>query len=295
MNAPAPPLAVFSLALLLFAGCRASMRTGGEGTRTAEPLRVMSFNIRYHNPGDGVNAWRPFSAHGTDIPVQPRERLLDQLRPRDVVPRTRKTRDMPPPPSSRPTTNASPSAACSWSRSDIARRRRGERENVWVRPAARQRCIPVTVRSAKVPSERDHIGRICTDASARRAASRRHHEKHVNLFFAGQVLGARNRASLAEQIRSIRRICQIRYALVHAWRAAASDAVREFRNSFQTPSPRRPCVHLPRSSSSRPHLLWMLRSHSIRPSLALHRRRSKRAIPSTGTPSSGTASSRRRS
>lgn len=50
-------LAGLSLALLLSAGCRGSVRTSAERALAAEPLRVMTFNIRYDNPGDGVNAW----------------------------------------------------------------------------------------------------------------------------------------------------------------------------------------------------------------------------------------------
>jgi endonuclease/exonuclease/phosphatase family metal-dependent hydrolase len=50
-------LAALSLALLLAAGCGASMRTGGNPTAAADPLRVMTFNIRYDNPRDGENAW----------------------------------------------------------------------------------------------------------------------------------------------------------------------------------------------------------------------------------------------
>lgn len=49
-------LVALSCALLLVGGCRASVRTGGDLTSPTEPLRVMSFNIRYDNPRDGVNA-----------------------------------------------------------------------------------------------------------------------------------------------------------------------------------------------------------------------------------------------
>src|SRR2546423_12609173 len=45
------------LALLLAVGCGTSMRTGRDPTAPVEPLRVMTFNIRYDNPADGVNAW----------------------------------------------------------------------------------------------------------------------------------------------------------------------------------------------------------------------------------------------
>src|SRR5688572_5247336 len=56
------------LPILAFAiGACASTNTGGaastsapasrSGAPAATPLRVMSFNIRYNNPGDGINAW----------------------------------------------------------------------------------------------------------------------------------------------------------------------------------------------------------------------------------------------
>jgi endonuclease/exonuclease/phosphatase family metal-dependent hydrolase len=50
-------LVALFLALLLAVGCTTSMRTGRDRTTPVEPLRVMTFNIRYDNPGDGVNAW----------------------------------------------------------------------------------------------------------------------------------------------------------------------------------------------------------------------------------------------
>lgn len=50
-----------ALPLLLFVACRTTPDGGGRGdsaaASTAPPLRVMTFNIRYNNPGDGVNAW----------------------------------------------------------------------------------------------------------------------------------------------------------------------------------------------------------------------------------------------
>jgi endonuclease/exonuclease/phosphatase family metal-dependent hydrolase len=49
--------AALSLVLLLAAGCSASMRTDRDPTASADPLRVMTFNIRYDNARDGVNAW----------------------------------------------------------------------------------------------------------------------------------------------------------------------------------------------------------------------------------------------
>ncbi len=79
-------LAVLSLALLFAAGCRASLRSGPDLTTATEPLRVMSFNIRYDNPGDGVNAWpnrKDWVAslirfHSADV-VGVQEALLRQL------------------------------------------------------------------------------------------------------------------------------------------------------------------------------------------------------------------------
>lgn len=84
-------LAALSVALLLATGCRASMRTGGDPTTAADPLRVMTFNIRYDNPGDGVNAWpnrKDWVAslirfHAADA-VGVQEALLRQLADLDV-------------------------------------------------------------------------------------------------------------------------------------------------------------------------------------------------------------------
>lgn len=81
-----PPIATLFLALLLTAGCRASMRTGSNVPAPAAPLRVMSFNIRYDNPNDGVNAWpnrKDWVAslirfHGADV-VGVQEALKRQL------------------------------------------------------------------------------------------------------------------------------------------------------------------------------------------------------------------------
>lgn len=39
------------------AGGKGAQRSATVGERTAAPLRVMSFNLRYNNPADGVNAW----------------------------------------------------------------------------------------------------------------------------------------------------------------------------------------------------------------------------------------------
>ncbi len=75
-----------ALALLLTAGCRASMRTDSQQGTTPAPLRVMSFNIRYDNPSDSVNAWpnrKDWVAslirfHGADV-VGVQEALQRQL------------------------------------------------------------------------------------------------------------------------------------------------------------------------------------------------------------------------
>ncbi len=47
---------------LALAACATTQSTGSassipSATSTGTPLRVMSFNIRYNNPGDGINAW----------------------------------------------------------------------------------------------------------------------------------------------------------------------------------------------------------------------------------------------
>jgi endonuclease/exonuclease/phosphatase family metal-dependent hydrolase len=80
------PLVALALALLFAAGCGPSMRTRGDATAAPEPLRVMTFNIRYDNPRDGVNAWpnrKDWVAslirfHGADA-VGVQEALLRQL------------------------------------------------------------------------------------------------------------------------------------------------------------------------------------------------------------------------
>lgn len=85
-NRTAVSRAVFALALLIVTGCSASMRTSGNQATAADPLRVMTFNIRYDNPGDGVNAWpnrKDWVAslirfHGADA-VGVQEALLRQL------------------------------------------------------------------------------------------------------------------------------------------------------------------------------------------------------------------------
>src|SRR2546422_163967 len=79
-------LAALPLALLLAAGCRAPMRTGRDLTTPAEPLRVMTFNLRSDTPGDGWSAWTNrkdwvaslIRFHGADA-VGVQEGLLRQL------------------------------------------------------------------------------------------------------------------------------------------------------------------------------------------------------------------------
>lgn len=84
------------LAGALAVGCRSTTGTapvgtraqapGAMGARAAAPLHVMSFNIRYNNPADGVNAWpnrRDWVAglirfHEADV-VGVQEALLDML------------------------------------------------------------------------------------------------------------------------------------------------------------------------------------------------------------------------
>lgn len=48
-----------ALALSACAAARANgeLPTSPSGTTAGAPLRVMTFNIRYNNPGDGINAW----------------------------------------------------------------------------------------------------------------------------------------------------------------------------------------------------------------------------------------------
>ena len=38
-------------------GCHVQVRSGAEPATAPDPLRVMTFNLRYDNPRDGVNAW----------------------------------------------------------------------------------------------------------------------------------------------------------------------------------------------------------------------------------------------
>lgn len=57
-----PPALAFIVAASALSAC-ASARASGElptsptGASAGAPLRVMTFNIRYNNPGDGINAW----------------------------------------------------------------------------------------------------------------------------------------------------------------------------------------------------------------------------------------------
>jgi len=61
MTHPAPLRAALGAQLLAtaaFGGCIPSTRrVAVAGSPDSAPLRVMTFNIRYDNPGDGVNAW----------------------------------------------------------------------------------------------------------------------------------------------------------------------------------------------------------------------------------------------
>jgi endonuclease/exonuclease/phosphatase family metal-dependent hydrolase len=75
------PLLPIALALCALTGCRsgaagvAGRAAAVAGTAATAPLRVMTFNIRYDNPADGVNAWpnrRDWVAslvrfHGADV------------------------------------------------------------------------------------------------------------------------------------------------------------------------------------------------------------------------------------
>lgn len=81
-------LAAIAVVLFTFAGCEKTnnTQTSSAGTAEIEPVRVMSFNIRYDNPDDGPDAWpnrKDFVAstilfHKTDI-VGIQEGLIHQL------------------------------------------------------------------------------------------------------------------------------------------------------------------------------------------------------------------------
>jgi endonuclease/exonuclease/phosphatase family metal-dependent hydrolase len=80
-------LGALLLAATTFTGCAPFVRRGSPaGSPDSAPLRVMTFNIRYDNPGDGVNAWpnrkdRVASLiryHGADV-IGVQEALLHQL------------------------------------------------------------------------------------------------------------------------------------------------------------------------------------------------------------------------
>ena len=53
MNTIIKRIILFAAACLLFQGCS----NGAHHQQGAFPVRVMTFNVRYNNPGDGVNAW----------------------------------------------------------------------------------------------------------------------------------------------------------------------------------------------------------------------------------------------
>jgi len=92
-------LAFAALWLTLVGGCQSSQssrpsRTGAGGapaSTSATPLRVMSFNLRYDNPRDGVNAWpnrrdwvaKLIQFHGADV-VGVQEALASMLSDLDV-------------------------------------------------------------------------------------------------------------------------------------------------------------------------------------------------------------------
>jgi endonuclease/exonuclease/phosphatase family metal-dependent hydrolase len=80
-------LSALLLATAVVSGCIPSARRGlPAGAEATAPLRVMTFNIRYDNPGDGVNAWpnrKDWVAsliryHGADV-IGVQEALLHQL------------------------------------------------------------------------------------------------------------------------------------------------------------------------------------------------------------------------
>ncbi|MEX0939608.1 MAG: endonuclease/exonuclease/phosphatase family protein [Pirellulales bacterium] len=74
------------LALAILAGVWQSARAQEAERSSAEPLRVMTFNIRYNNPGDGENAWPHRKQHAASMirfhkadVVGLQEALQDQL------------------------------------------------------------------------------------------------------------------------------------------------------------------------------------------------------------------------
>jgi endonuclease/exonuclease/phosphatase family metal-dependent hydrolase len=82
----ATSVAVLSVAFLLATGCHVKVSTGAEPVASPDPLRVMTFNLRYDNPRDGVNAWPNrkdwvaslITFHGADV-VGVQEALRRQL------------------------------------------------------------------------------------------------------------------------------------------------------------------------------------------------------------------------
>lgn len=74
------------LCAIAFGACHPALRTSPQSAVASQPLRVMTFNIRFDNPGDGVNAWpnrKDWVAslirwHGADV-IGVQEALLHQL------------------------------------------------------------------------------------------------------------------------------------------------------------------------------------------------------------------------
>lgn len=74
------------LCAIAFGACHPALRTSPQSAAASQPLRVMTFNIRFDNPGDGVNAWpnrKDWVAslirwHGADV-IGVQEALLHQL------------------------------------------------------------------------------------------------------------------------------------------------------------------------------------------------------------------------
>ncbi|MBY0492422.1 MAG: endonuclease/exonuclease/phosphatase family protein [Gemmatimonadaceae bacterium] len=81
--------ALVAASLAALAACRAPLHSGRRDTTA--PLRVMTFNLRYDNPGDGVNAWPNrrdgvgalLRFHGADV-IGVQEALQRQLEDLDV-------------------------------------------------------------------------------------------------------------------------------------------------------------------------------------------------------------------
>ncbi|TVQ04551.1 MAG: endonuclease/exonuclease/phosphatase family protein [Balneolaceae bacterium] len=87
---------IIFLSLIFFlisaTSCTETGRTSGGSTTINEPMRVMSFNIRFDNPADGPDAWphrkdfvaSMFRFHKNDI-VGTQEGLINQLRDLDEM------------------------------------------------------------------------------------------------------------------------------------------------------------------------------------------------------------------